>query len=180
MIPEVMRGDAARRELFSEYGADVYAVLDGASVPELPQLLWDYAPEHVCLYSGDLEPDMAEVAPYLVKLDDASRFTVWTLEQGWGNHWGVFVIAPADVSLGEMRRHFRKFLMVRDADGKPLYFRYYDPRVLRDFLPTCEAQELESVFGPVRSFVVEGADPSALLRFSREDGTLRTESVPLR
>ena len=31
----------------------------------------------------------------------------------------------------ELRRHLRRFLLVKDESGRQLYFRYYDPRVLR-------------------------------------------------
>jgi hypothetical protein len=38
------------------------------------------------------------------------------------------------------------------AIHKPcLLFRYYDPRVLRVYLPSCRPSELETVFGPVVS-----------------------------
>jgi len=46
-----------------------------------------------------------------------------------------------------MRQHFRRFITVHDESGKPLLFRYYDPRVLRTFLPTCNAKELAEIFG---------------------------------
>lgn len=69
--------------------------------------------------------------------------------------------------------------MVKDAKGGHLYFRYYDPRVLRVYLPTCNAQELGFVFGPLDSFVLEGEDPSAVLRFSRDGEELRVEQSPV-
>ena len=97
------------------------------------------------------------------------------LEKGWGNHWGIFVVAQgADVRA--LRQHFRHFTMVRDPDGKNLYFRFYDPRVLRTFLPTCTPDELWEFFGPVTAFAVEGEDPGWLIRFSlRQDGLKREE-----
>ena len=60
--------------------------------------------------------------------------------------------------LRELGRHFQAFIMVYDPQGKPLYFRYYDPRVFRIYLPTCNESELKTVFGPVNSFYVEGED----------------------
>src|SRR5690242_10807589 len=84
------RVDHIREKLYREDGGAIYALLDGASVPELRQKLADHEPEHICLYRGDLEPDMAEVAPYMVKLDNESPFTDWVLDRGWGNHWGIF------------------------------------------------------------------------------------------
>jgi hypothetical protein len=59
------------------------------------------------------------------------HFTNWILEHGWGKNCGIFATSAAD--LRQMRRHLRTFLVVHDEEGKPLYFRYYDPRVLRVF-----------------------------------------------
>jgi hypothetical protein len=120
---------------------------------------------------------MAEVAPYLVHLEASSEFTTWVLTQGWGEHWGIFAIASAD--LFEMRQHFRRFLTVYDANGKPLLFRYYDPRVLRVYLPTCNAEELATVFGPVLSFICEDESPNSALRFRSASGALQQVKLQL-
>jgi Domain of unknown function (DUF4123) len=163
--------------LFGSEDLNVFAVLDGASVPGLLDQLHDQQPEHVCLYRGELEPDMAEVAPYLVKLESDTDFTEWLIEKGWGNHWGVF--AQSAESLSGMRRHFRKFLVVYDPDSKPLYFRYYDPRVLRIYLPTCNAQELATVFGPVACYILEHEGPETALRFRTEAGSLIQDTMTI-
>lgn len=168
------------KQLFSQPEANVCTVLDGASVPELPELLWEHQPEHVCLYRGELEPDMAAVAPYLVKLEYNHPFTTIVCEQGWGNHWGIFMQTPAEVDIRLLRNHFRKFLMVYDPDGKLIYFRYYDPRVLRVYLPICNAEEIKIVFGPVGSYMMEEGDPSNLLRFIFDEGKVSVEKVLLK
>ena len=165
--------------LFSQPETNVYAVLDGASVPELPQLLWEHEPENICLYRGQLEPDMAAVAPYLVKLEYDHPFTKLVCEQGWGNHWGIFAITPAEVNIRDMRKHFRRFLMVYDPDGKLIYFRYYDPRVLNVYLPTCNADEIKTVFGPISCYIAEDEDPAVLSRLSSDDEKVRVEKTNL-
>ena len=167
------------QHLFAEEGVNVFAVLEGASVDNLLEMLYQYQPEHVCLYPGDLEPDMAEVAPYLVRLDPGSEFANWVIEQGWDNHWAIFALSVAD--LRTMRQHFRKFLVVFN-DGQPFYFRYYDPRVLRVYLPTCNAEELATFFGPVECYLLE-ADaeeyPDTALRFGIVSGSLKQEKLRL-
>ena len=56
-------------------------------------------------------------------------------------------------------------------DGTPLYFRYYDPRVLRIFLPTCSAAQLKQMFGPVDAFLAESdaGDAVGIYRLSGEE-----------
>lgn len=171
------RAKSLLRVLFSDDEAGIFCILDGASVPDLLDALYEHEPEHECLYRGELEPDLAEVAPYLVSLAPGSPFTDWVIKEGWGNHWGIFAAAPVD--LATMRRHFRRFLIVHDPDGKPLYFRYYDPRVLRVYLPTCNAEELDVVFGPIRYYLLEDGDAATALRFKADSGELKQERLQL-
>ena len=165
--------------LFSQPETNVYAVLDGASVPELPQLLWEHEPENICLYRGELEPDMAAVAPYLVKLEYDHPFSKLVCEQGWGKHWGIFATTPAEVNIRDMRKHFRRFLMVYSPEDKLIYFRYYDPRVLRVYLPTCNTKEINYVFGPINAYLLEDENPSTLLRLLHDGEKVRAEKVQL-
>jgi hypothetical protein len=161
---------ALREKIFAEEALNLYAVLDGASVPGLLEKLYGLEPEYSCLYRGELSPDLESVAPHLVRLDPDAEFTYWLTEEGWGEHWGVF--AAADADLLTVRRHFRNLLRVYDSNNQPLLFRYYDPRVLRVFLPTCNAGELASMFGPVASYLLED-EAGALLRFHFEGGQLQ-------
>jgi hypothetical protein len=161
--------------LFGDDGMSVYAVLDGAAIPNLLDELYELESEFACLYRGELEPDIAQVAPYLVQLDDEPDFTEWLIEEGWGKHWGIFALS--DVDLRTMRKHFRRFLTVYDPDGKPMLFRYYDPRVLRLYLPTCTSEELTTVFGPIEWFLLEDDDPNKFLHFHLANGAMRQESL---
>ena len=154
---------ALSKQLFGVADANLYAILDGASIEGLLERFERDNPEQICLYRGELARDLAEAAPYLVRLEPESDFTTWVLTRGWGEHWGVFAMTEADMRA--LRQHFRRFLMVHDHTGKPLYFRYYDPRVLRVYLPTCNAQELQIIFGPVSRYVSEAEEPAALLEF---------------
>lgn len=159
--------DSLEQELFSDQGR-TYAVLDGASIPELRMALHQHEPEHECLYIGELKPDLQEVAPYLVTLEPDSPFTQLVLEKGWGNHWGIFVQSEAGIR--ELRQHFRQFITVYDPSGKAMLFRFYDPRVLRIFLPTCSPEEVTKLFGPVKAFAVEAENPGTMLWFEQNAG----------
>jgi hypothetical protein len=142
----------------------LYAVLDGASLTDLPALLSEHRVLNVCLLPGALDPELAQAAPYLAQVPAQSAFSELFLMQGLGNHWGILATSSAD--LRTLRMHLRKFLTVWDPEGKPLYFRYYDPRVLRLYLPTCNAEELRSLFGPVAAYYAEGESPDTVLRFT--------------
>lgn len=156
----------------------IYAILDGASVPDLPLKLFEMKPPRYCLLSGELEPDMAEVAPYLVRLYPRTAFTDWLLRECWGKHWGIF--AHSRKTLKEMRKHFRSLVTVYDESGKPLIFRYYDPRVLHNFLPTCEPEEIETFFGEVDSYFAESEKEEKLMRFERGNGIYKQSAFEIK
>lgn len=124
----------------------------------------------LCLYRGDAAVTMAEVAPYLVELAPRSEYARWLIDRGWGDSWGVFLNAPVD--LERLRAHFRRFVLVQMPDGRTVYFRFYDPRVLRVYLPTCNASELEMVFGPVERYLMESAGGTDAVAFRHDGGTL--------
>jgi hypothetical protein len=66
---------------------------------------------------------------------------------------------------------------VYDEEGSYLYFRYYDPRVLRVYLPTCNESELGAVFGPIEFFLLEHEDPEFVSRFRNVSGVLQQEKL---
>jgi hypothetical protein len=99
------------------------------------------------------------------------------IDNGWGNSWGVFL--RTETSIRELRRHLRGFLRVRDEAGRRMIFRYYDPRVLRAYLPTCWPEELETVFGPVESYLMEALGGSEMQIFRRQRDGVVADSVAL-
>jgi hypothetical protein len=148
-----MNPEKLTQNLFNGFNR-IYAVLDGASIPGLRMKLYEMHPEHVCLYRGELKPDIAEVAPYLVRVVQGTEFGNWVLTEGWGKHWGIF--AQSRYSLAEMRKHLRSFLTVYDETGKPMLFRYYD-----------------KFFGIVLNFALEDEDPQILLNYYLPNGELK-------
>ena len=149
---------------------DVWMIVDGARTIEIFRMLLACHLEYSCLYSGTLAPELEIAAPYLVQLDHGYRDTHRLIRQAWGNSWGVFL--KSSTSLKKLRRHLREFLIVQDTGGNRLVFRYYDPRVLRVYLPTCTAGELRTFFGPIESFWTEGESAGDMVEFHFRDGRL--------
>ena len=158
-------------------GESLYAILDGARTFDIPFRLRSAKVEYDSLYRGRSEEVLWHVAPYLVRCGPDSEFFHWVLEHGWGDSWGIFLTSRAD--LEDVRMHLRHFLLVQDEDGKQLYFRFYDPRVLRAFLPTCTPEETHQFFGPVRCYLIEAKEPETLLKFTASRQGAQQEAVPL-
>jgi hypothetical protein len=176
------QAEAAKPELaevlFGKGDTPIFAVLDGASAPALVKSLYEHEPEYCCLYRGELQPDIATVAPYLVRLEAGTEFVELVLREGWGAHWGIFIVSAAN--LRALRDHFREFHNVELPDQRTVLFRYYDPRVLRSFLPACNDSELREFFGPVQSFIVEGETPETGVRFALAGRALKPEPFQLK
>ena len=130
--------------------------------------------QHACLYQGVSQEQLSNVAPYLF-VAQAPAFVDWLFAKGWGDCWGVFALSKSDMAT--LYNHFRRFLLVKDEQGQSLYFRFYDPRVLRQFLPTCDARQLTDFFGPVRYFIAEDEDPDYSVSYWLEDGKLQSRRL---
>jgi len=142
----------------------LYALLDAARSPRVLELLKESKEEYQSLYEGDKGVTIAPWGPWLVRLPAESPLLEALVKEGWGESWSVFLTAKA--SFAEVRKHFRHFLLVRLPDGREVYFRFYDPRVLRTFLPTCSVNESAELFGPIQGFVTESPDRHALFHIT--------------
>ena len=151
----------------------VYAILDGARDKRIEAFHRQGQLKSSCLYEGELSYSMAIAAPYIMRLEKDHPQTNQIIQQGWGNSWGIFAISWPPATLIKVRHNCRKIARVKGPDGKNLIFRYYDPRVLRNYLPNCDQQEADKVFGHVTDFVVEGENEGVIHRFCRtENGVI--------
>lgn len=140
----------------------LFALVDAARNDHVPFMVYDSGEEFQSLYEGDQAKELALVSPYLVKLSPKSKFLEALVALGWGESWGVYLTCRQP--LDEVRKHFRRFLIVETPEKKQAYFRYYDPRVLRTFLNNLSAAESKDFFGPLQAFLLEGRPADRLLQ----------------
>jgi hypothetical protein len=154
----------------------IYAVLDAARSPEILPRLKELPDGWMCLYRGEPADTLADVAPYIIQLEPAGEPLRWVIDKGIGDSWGILATSQAPMEV--VHRHFRKFLLVEDEEYRKLYFRFYDPRVLRIFLPTCTAEEAQEFFGPISRFVIEESEDKLHVFVLRSSGAYK-EKLPL-
>jgi pSer/pThr/pTyr-binding forkhead associated (FHA) protein len=154
------------QDLLAKDFQPLYALLDASREPSVLKVILESKEEYQSLYEGAQGAQLAHFAPYLVRVPQKSALLDTLVHQGWSKSWGVFL--TSDTPLKDLRTHFRHFLTVKLPDGQQVYFRYYDPRVLRLFLPTCLPEETNQFFGPVKHFLMEAGDPATALHFTRD------------
>ena len=163
---------------FEREGTSLFALLDAARDEGVLRAIIQSGFEYQCLFAGRLDPVLQAASPYIVRLLPDSPACQRLVELAWGQAWGLFVAARA--TLYEVRRHLRTLLRVQTQDHKYLLFRYYDPRVLRSFLPTCDGEQLRQIFGPIERFDLEAEDGSRLLRFRPGPDPKASSAITLR
>jgi pSer/pThr/pTyr-binding forkhead associated (FHA) protein len=160
---------AARRErrllmLLTHQPSPLFAVLDAAANPDILQMIGECGEESRSLLVGENAKSLIQFAPYLVAFPKDSKLLPKVVKSGWGNSWGVFLTSGH--AFMDIFYHIRHFLTANLPTGKQLYFRFYDPRVLRLYLPSCTPQEGEEFFGPISTVLMEAEDPAEALEFA--------------
>jgi hypothetical protein len=163
--PALLAAAARAREILAPRLGRLYAVLDAARDERILELCRESVDQSKSLYEGVKGEALADAAPYLVALEPGSGLLDRLLE-GWGRSFGVFAVSERPFKA--VRRHLRRFLLVEDDEtGGRMYFRFYDPRVLREFMPLATPRQRDDLFGEIDAFFAEG-EGGELLRFDQE------------
>lgn len=155
----------------------LFAIVDAARDRYALALLMQSQAQYQSLYEGPSGVTLSDVAPYLVQLPPESDLLRLLVKEGWGKSWGVYLKCAAEFQ--EVRRHLRHFLEVRQPDGEQMYFRFYDPRVLRTYLPGLQPDEARAFLGPIHCYLMEDKEPNTLLQFMNTGKGLATAGIPL-
>ncbi|MGI4755353.1 MAG: DUF4123 domain-containing protein [Janthinobacterium lividum] len=148
----------------------IYAVLDCARNSLIHGLIARSYREKSCLFAGVLDPELERAAPFLLEMQPSDSVTDEILMRGWGDAWGILI--RSEGSFQSTRRHLRTLLRVRTEDGRFLLFRYYDPRVLAAYLPTCTPEEVDLVFAGVITEIL-CCDNNEVMRYAQGEGFLQ-------
>jgi len=142
-----------------------WALLDGAQDEELLFRAARQGHPVYTLFQGDWAGGLAHVGPCLVPVPGPTPLLA-ALAEGLGSNLGVLLQTRAD--LETLHAHLRDIFVVTDEEDQEFFFRYYDPRVLHAFLPTCTPAELEEFFGPVQRWLAEDEKLGGFRAYVRE------------
>lgn len=155
----------------------LYGVVDAAQCVDLAyeaKIL--YGREIRSLFLPEVQTQLWDVAPYLVPIDpDSGYLENWA--RRWGTNAGVLLTSAADEEA--LHAHLRNIFVAQDEEGQEYFFRFYDPRVLRTFLPTCSPEQLNELFGPISLLGFDRDGKATLELACCTDGSLRMRSIDL-
>lgn len=162
IVPRSEKEKIAKKPVIKPKSSDeenilkTYVVLDAAKMRDRIEEAKRFNPEHECLYKGEAADTLHSVGPWLFSYPKPSLFADWHLANFGNQHWGILIQSSLDFK--SIYKHLKKFLLVKTEDGKKLYFRFYDPRVLPTFLETADESQIKLFFGSIDKFIIEKED----------------------
>lgn len=129
-------------------GTTVWAVVSGASWPEFAGLAESLPKDTAqCLYATQNAQSRA-LAPWLVRLKPATAVTAAIAGRAQDSH--ALVLFHSREPMDRLRAHLRRYTMLRtpQSPDTPVYFRFYDGRVMLDMLDGMAAAFLDPFLDP--------------------------------
>jgi hypothetical protein len=140
----------------------LFALLDGARVPNLSLMLRELDVPALGLYRVGADEALGHVMPSIARVSLPGPLPLWLTVGAEMLESTVFVVATA--SLEELQTHFRRLLLVQDPRGARNYLRFYDACVLPPLLEGSTEVERARIFGPVAARAPDGTPTFRELR----------------
>lgn len=167
-LAEKLKGTAPAAVSFSETDwnallnnkTSLWAVIDGVNCRNIQELISAHKAPHACLAVTTDEKTKA-FSPWLVRLESDKGLIDALRQLPHNDHWGVLFHSPR--SIKTLYDHFRRYtrLWTPVNENAPVYFRFYDPRVLIDsfmVMPEwklkCFSRGIEAFYVPVTPFAL--------------------------
>lgn len=126
---------------------NLYAMIDACDMPGVPARLRPLGEKRArCLYDGLENAEDWAIGPWLALLDHA--LLAWIRTELPMDSWGVLVVSQH--SFPALFAHLQQFVTVESPDGDRWLFRFYDPRVLPEFLASATADERKAFMSGIQ------------------------------
>ena len=150
----------------------MYAILDASR--DLDSLSLS---RHLCSECRPLlfDPALRDVAPYLMPCEEEGAIAALILGSARVKDLGILV-ESGQASFDQLLRFLRSRLLVRrERDRKAVFFRFYDPCVLRELLPVLSPEDMSVFAGPIEAFHCQGERLGEVISFRVSGTTLNTD-----
>ncbi len=160
-------------------GTRLFCMIDSARNPyTIPHLVMALTRAADCLFSGNAKQELGDQTAWVADVTDDRATLEALLDEGYGK--GMLSFAFSALDLRAFITHLKKFTKIRDAKGTEHFFRFYDPKVMRQYVPVFNETQHKAFFAGLTSAMFEDTrDPAKLIRFWSERGSLRNEIADL-
>ena len=135
----------------------------------LTQLQQQY-PANRSLFKGTKDESLVDVAPYVFLVNEVSEKILNDADVSLK----CVLVIETPLNLEMVAGHFREFIYQK-VRGRECYFRFWDARVLKKFLPTCNDIQLNYFFRNINSISLPDDDPAFVLQYRVQRSRLNTE-----
>ncbi|MCD4732573.1 MAG: DUF4123 domain-containing protein [Bacteroidales bacterium] len=144
----------------------LFGIVDSARNDEVFRYLVTGDVQYKSLFEDTMDVQSYGVSGFLVECKKESPLFRWMTTEAWGDSCCIYFTSKS--SFDDLFSHFRKFNRVYLEGDDVVLFRFYDPRVLQTYLPTCNRVEIETFFGEVNSFFTE-SDKQEVIHVFKQD-----------
>ena len=145
----------------------LFGIVDSARNDEVFRYMIEGEMDFRSLFEGTMDVQSYGVSGFLVDCQKGSPLMKWMTTEVWGDNCCIFFTSKA--SFDDLFAHFQKFNRVYLEGDEVVLFRFYDPRVLRTYLPTCNSKEIDLFFGEIESFFAECKNAGSIKVFGKKN-----------
>ncbi len=120
-------------------------------------------PVHQSLFKGTKDAALIDVAPFVFLLNDNGEKLNGNPELSFK----AMLVVDSNYEIEIVADHFREFIYQK-VNGRICYFRFWDARVLKKFLPGCTELQLRLFFKTVNNITLKDEDPGYVLQYRVE------------
>ena len=135
-------------------------------------MLQKHYPKHRCLFKGTKDETLVDVAPHIFLIDDSGEKLKDEIELSLKELVTIESIQDIDT----VKDHFKEFIY-QDVNRRECFFRFWDPRVLKKFLPMCTEIQLKMFFRPVTALIMADENDSEVVRYTLQYSGLVAEKA---
>ncbi len=146
--------------------ATLYALVDAARSDQVLPRLASGQCNYQSLFVGTDKEPLFRAGPFLIAPCEDRGLFKWLTTEAWGESMALFFTSQAPYD--QLLRHLQSLLKAITEEDDELFFRYYDPRVLRNYLPYCDTASGWRFMGPIARLMVEAEEGERLLYWKRE------------
>ena len=146
--------------------ATLYALVDAARSDQVLPRLASGQSDYQSLFVGTEKEPLFSAGPFLVSPGGDRALLKWLATEAWGESMVLFITSQAPCD--QLLHHLQSLLKAITEENDERFFRYYDPRVLRNYLPNCDSDSGWRFMGPVARLMVEAEEGGRLLCWKRE------------